>query len=68
MDKPFYGVCTIETIILVVRREELSEKPSPRGEGVDQRETDEGTFFPIDAGLGEAVCVPRIVEMPRTLC
>ena len=23
-------------------------KPSPRGEGVDQRETDEGTASPID--------------------
>ena len=25
-----------------------------RGEGVDQRETDEGSAFPIDIGLGEA--------------
>ena len=39
-----------------------------RGEGVDQRETDEGTAFPKDAGFGEAVCLPRIMEVPHTLC
>ena len=39
-----------------------------RGEGVDQRETDEGSAFPIDIRLGEAVSSPRIEEMPRTLC
>ena len=39
-----------------------------RGEGVDQRETDEGTTFSIDVGLGEAVCLPRIAKMPHSLC
>ena len=39
-----------------------------RGEGVDQRETDEGTTSPINDGLGEAVCLPKIEEVPRTLC
>ena len=39
-----------------------------RGEGVDQRETDEGTTFPVDAGFGEAECLPRITEMSYSLC
>ena len=43
-------------------------KPSPRGEGVDQRETDEGITFLIDTGFGKAVCLPRIKEKSHTLC
>ena len=39
-----------------------------RGEGVDQRETDEGSAFPIDIGLGKAVSSPRNEEVSRTLC
>ena len=30
--------------------------------------TDEGTTFPVDVGLGEAVSLPRIKEKPYTLC
>ena len=44
------------------------KQPSPRGEGVDQWETDEGSAFPVDVGLGEAVRLPRIMEEPYTLC
>ena len=45
---------------MLLKRSVENKKPSPRGEGVDQRETDEGTTFPIDAGFGVAVCLPRI--------
>ena len=44
------------------------KKPSPRGEGVNQRETDEGTTTPTDVGLGGVVRLPRIEEEPYTLC
>ena len=38
------------------------------GEGVDQRETDEGTTFPVDFGLGVADRLPRNKKKPSTLC
>ena len=57
------------------RRKRLPPCPSdipptgaPWGEGVDQRETDEGSTFHIDVGLCGAVCLPRIKEKPHTLC
>ena len=46
----------------------VTKKPSPRGEGVDQRETDEGSAFPIDVGLCGAVSQPRNMEEQYTLC
>ena len=40
----------------------------PLGGKVSPKVTDEGITFPIDVGLGEAVCLPRIEEEPFTLC
>ena len=51
--------------------ERQHKKPSPRGEGGQFAKTnwsDEGTTFPIDAGFGEAVCLPRMEKKPRALC
>ena len=45
-----------------------NQKPSHRGEGVDQRETDEGTTIPTDDGFGETGRLPRIEEKYYTLC
>ena len=40
----------------------------PLGGKVSPKVTDEGTTFPIDVGLGEAVSSPRIEEVSRALC
>ena len=52
----------------LVRFADIPPTGAPRGEGVDQRETDEGTTNPTDVELGGAVCLPRIKEKSCTLC
>ena len=56
---------------LVVFHEKIliePEKSLPLGGKVSPKVTDEGITLPIDVGLGEAVCLPRITEVPIALC
>ena len=46
----------------------LGECPKDKGGAASGEETDEGTTFPVDAGFGEAECLPRITEMSYSLC